>query len=115
MTTIQLSATMLSYLRSVFSYTEGNADPYTSWVTDHWQKTERALTKRGLIEDNPHPRQARDRQSVRVTDLGRETLADYEGRKTKVVTYGRAWGRRTGYRSVWDKPQDAVSKLGGIA
>lgn len=96
-----LSPTMLSYLRSIHHYTEGGGDYNTSWVTEHWQKTEAALTKRGLIEENPHPRRERDRQSVRLTDKGHEALADSEGRETTVVTYRRAWGRRTGYRVVW--------------
>jgi Mn-dependent DtxR family transcriptional regulator len=98
-----LSPTMLAYLRAVYEYTEGDGDPNTSWVIgsgSEWQRTEAALSRRGLIEENPRPRRERDRQSVRLTDLGREVLEQLKDRKTRVVERGRARAR---YKYIWEQ------------
>jgi DNA-binding PadR family transcriptional regulator len=107
---MKLTVNQVYYLRTVRRYYDN--DRYMSWVIGNSGGTFRALLKRGLIEENPHPRQQRDRQSHRPTEAGRQALAAYEGRE---ISVSRNYRRGPSYTTYWVEPKDAVSKLGSLA
>lgn len=95
---MKLSAHQVRYLRTVERYNEPENRRW-SWTSAGWRVTQASLKKRGLIEDKPHPRQAGDRQSVQLTDKGREVLALYANRET-VTTENFGRGRK--YVTRWE-------------